>query len=133
MDRCLCQDDKVLLFPCSGGSNCGQIANQVAVKLTQEGVGNIYCLAGIGAHIRGMVESTKTAERIVAIDGCEAACAKKTLENAGLAETDWICVTAEGIDKNRDFDLPSEYVELICQRTRSLLILTCRAAKKSRR
>ena len=44
---CSCKAEEVVLLPCSGGSNCGQIANQVAVRLTEEGVGNIYCLAGI--------------------------------------------------------------------------------------
>ena len=46
--------EDILLLPCAGGSNCGQITNNVAVKLTQDGVGRIYCLAaGIGAHIEG--------------------------------------------------------------------------------
>jgi len=44
---CSCKAEEVVLLPCSGGSNCGQIANQVAVKLTDDGVGNIDCLAGI--------------------------------------------------------------------------------------
>ena len=35
---CSCKAEEVILLPCSGGSNCGQIANQVAVKLTEEGV-----------------------------------------------------------------------------------------------
>ena len=59
--ECQCRAEEVVLLPCSGGSNCGQITNQVAVKLTEEGVGNIYCLAGIGAHIEGMVESARSA------------------------------------------------------------------------
>ena len=74
--ECECRAEEVTLLPCSGGSNCGQIANQVAVKLTEEGVGNIYCLAGIGAHIEGMVESARSTKRIVAIDGCSVACAR---------------------------------------------------------
>ncbi len=85
--ECECRAEEVTLLPCSGGSNCGQIANQVAVKLTEEGVGNIYCLAGIGAHIDGMVESARSAKRIVAIDSCSIACAKKTIEHAGLGPT----------------------------------------------
>ena len=89
----------------SGGSNCGQITNQVAIKLDEEGVGHIYCLAGIAAHIDGMVESAKGAKRIVALDGCQVACAKKAIEHAGLKVTDWICVTEEGIAKNHQFKL----------------------------
>ena len=85
---CACKGEDVILLPCSGGSNCGQIANQAAVSLDVLGVGRIYCLAGIGAHIGGMVESAKGAKRIVALDGCQVACAKKTVEHAGLIVTD---------------------------------------------
>ena len=115
---CGCQYDaeQIFLLPCSGGSNCGQITNQVAVELTDNKVGRIYCLAGIGAHIPNMVESAKAAKRIVAIDGCSVACAKKAVEHAGLAATDWICVTDEGITKNRNFKLPRKDIDLITQK-----------------
>ena len=121
---CSCRAEEVVLLPCSGGSNCGQIANQVAVKLTEEGVGNIYCLAGIGAHIPGMVESAKSAKRIVALDGCPVACSKKTVEHAGLVVTDWICVTGEGINKVHQFQLSPEDIALIAGRTRESLART---------
>ena len=126
---CSCKAEEVVLLPCSGGSNCGQIANQAAVKLTEEGVGNIYCLAGIGAHIEGMVESVRSAKRVVVLDGCPVACAKKTLEHAGLVVTDWICVTEEGIDKVHTFALRPEDVTLIARRTRESL---ARALQSSR-
>jgi len=91
---CECQSSgPAVLLPCSGGSNCGQIANHVAVKLTEEGMGSIYCLAGVGAHIEGMIETLKKVGRIVALDGCSVACARKTIEHAGLKVTDWVCVT----------------------------------------
>ena len=119
--ECECRAEEVILLPCSGGSNCGQIANQVAVKLTEEGIGNIYCLAGIGAHIEGMVESARSAKRIVALDGCSVACARKTIEHAGLPVTDWICVTEEGIDKVHEFMLSPDDITRIARRTRESL------------
>lgn len=118
---CECSAEEITFLPCSGGSNCGQIANQVAVKLTEEGIGNIYCLAGIGAHIEGMVESARSSKRIVAIDGCSVACAKKTIEHAGLTVTDWICITDEGVAKTHEFKLASEDIDLIAQRTKESL------------
>lgn len=111
--ECTCEAKEVMLLPCSGGSNCGQIANQAAVKLTQEGVGNIYCLAGIAAHIDGMVESARSAKRIVALDGCSVACARKAVEHVGLLVTDWVCVTDAGIEKNHEFDIPGEHVDTV--------------------
>ena len=120
-EECICKAEDVILLPCSGGSNCGQIANQTAVNLDIEGVGRIYCLAGIGAHIDGMVESDRGAKRIVALDGCQVACAKKTIEHAGLTLTDWICVTQEGINKSHEFIMDFEEIELIAQRTKESL------------
>jgi uncharacterized metal-binding protein len=32
----LCKAEEITLLPCSGGSNCGQIANQAAVKLDED-------------------------------------------------------------------------------------------------
>ncbi len=120
-EDCICKAEDIILLPYSGGSNCGQIANQVAVSLDVLGVGHIYCLAGIGAHIDGMVESARGAKRIVALDGCQVACAKKTIEHAGLTVTDWICVTEEGISKSHRFVMDEEEIELITRRARELL------------
>ena len=36
-DKCLCEPAEILIFPCAGGSNVGQIANHAAVKLAQGG------------------------------------------------------------------------------------------------
>ena len=128
-EECICKAEDIIFLPCSGGSNCGQIANQVAVKLTEEGVGNIYCLAGIGAHVDGMIESVKGAKRIVALDGCNVACAKKTIEHAGLSVTDWVCVTEEGINKDHQFKIADEEVDLIARRIKESL---AEPAKSSR-
>jgi len=118
---CECSAEEITFLPCSGGSNCGQITNQVAIRLDEEGVGHIYCLAGIAAHIDGMVESARGAKRLVALDGCQVACAKKAIEHAGLKVTDWICVTEEGVAKNHQFKLAPEEIELIVRKTKESL------------
>lgn len=108
-EKCLCEATEILIFPCSGGSNVGQIANQAGVKLTQDGMGNFFCLAGIGGHVGGMIESTKAGKMLVAIDGCPVACAKKTLEHTGFNIDEYVQVTDLGIEKSHHFDLnPSD-------------------------
>ena len=119
--ECLCQANEIVVFSCSGGSNCGQIANQVAVDLTEDGVGTIFCLAGIGAHIPGMIESAKSAKRMVAIDGCSVECAKKILEHAGLTITDYIDIAKEGIAKTKNFKLSQQDILFIAKRARQEL------------
>ena len=84
MGECMCQEAGVLIFPCSGGSDVGELSDRVVRKMAKCGQAKIFCLAGIGAHVPGMIESAKSAKRIVAIDGCSVECAKKTLEHAGF-------------------------------------------------
>jgi uncharacterized metal-binding protein len=101
---CECRADSVLVFPCSGGSNVGQIANAVGVELTRQGKARMYCLAGMGAHISGMVNSAAGADYRIALDGCPVACARKTLENAGLQVEKAVVITDIGIPKNHEFE-----------------------------
>jgi uncharacterized metal-binding protein len=82
--NCLCQETGVLIFPCSGSSDVGELSDRVGRKIAKCGKAKMFCLAGIGGHIPGMIESTKAAKRIIAINGCPVSCAKKTLEHAGF-------------------------------------------------
>ena len=91
-----CSPSEVLIFTCSGASNVGQIANQAAVDLQQEGIGKMLCIAGIGAHVSGMIASAKAGKRLVGIDGCPVSCTKKTLEHTDLSVTDHIVITELG-------------------------------------
>ncbi len=84
VNNCMCQEAGVLIFPCSGGSDVGELSDRVARKMAKCGQAKMFCLAGIGAHIPGMIESTKAANKLVAIDGCPVSCSKKTLEHAGF-------------------------------------------------
>jgi uncharacterized metal-binding protein len=49
----------VMLLACSGGSNVGQLTNQIAIELTQEDFGKMFCLAGIGGDLSSFVQSAK--------------------------------------------------------------------------
>ena len=112
-EKCLCEPNEILIFSCAGSSNGGQIANQAAVRLTQEGIGRYFCLAGIGGHVSGMIESTKAGKVLMAIDGCPVGCAKKTLEHVGFNIDEYVQVTEMGIEKNHHFDLHPSDVEMV--------------------
>lgn len=117
---CICQPTEVLIFPCSGGSNVGQIANEAAKQLTNQGVGKMYCLAGIGGHISGIVESTKAAKKIVAIDGCLVACACKTLEHAGFKIDEHAIVTELGITKKSGYATDNDDIQKIVEKLKKV-------------
>ena len=46
----------------------------------------MFCLAGIGGRVSGIMKTTEVAAKVVAIDGCPLNCARKTLEQAGFTE-----------------------------------------------
>jgi len=93
MGRNSCTITRRVIFTCSGAYNVGQIANRAAMDLQQEGIAQALCLASVAGNQKDTIALARTADRIVRIDGCERACAKKTLENAGLSATDHIIVT----------------------------------------
>ena len=100
--NCLCGTSDVRVVACSGASNVGQIANQAALELARAKVAGFFCLAGVGAHIKGMVKSGKEADLMVAIDGCPVQCAAKTLQHAEIEPAIQIVVTELGIEKSPD-------------------------------
>jgi len=81
----MCQEAGVLIFPCSGGSDVGELSDRVARRMARCGQAKMFCLAGVGAHVPGMIESTKAAKKLIAIDGCQVLCSKKILEHAGFS------------------------------------------------
>ena len=86
MSACTCSAAPKLVFPCSGGSDVGAVTDQAARKLTRDGAGKMYCLAGIGGRVTGIMETTTAAAQVLAIDGCEQDCVRKTLELAGFTK-----------------------------------------------
>jgi uncharacterized metal-binding protein len=109
-----------MILACAGASNVGQISNQAAVELTQEGFGKLFCLAGIGARLSGFVQSAKDIPQLVVIDGCEVACAKGVLEQAGVPVRGYLLITDLGIEKNKDLSPVPAEVHRVKQAIRDL-------------
>ena len=72
----VCCAAPTLIFACSGAADVGAIADRAARKLTANGAGKMYCLAGIGGRVAGILKTTEEAEKILAIDGCPLDCTK---------------------------------------------------------
>ncbi len=97
----VCSAAPTLIFACSGAADVGAIADISARKLTVEGAGKMYCLAGIGGRVAGILKTTEETEKILAIDGCPLDCTKLTLEEAGFTEFEHIKVTNLGLEKGK--------------------------------
>jgi len=97
----VCGAAPTLIFACSGAADVGAISDQAARKLTADGAGKMYCLAGIGGRVAGILRTTEEAEKILAIDGCPLDCTKLSLEEAGFTEFEHLKITDLGLEKGK--------------------------------
>ena len=61
----------------------------------------MFCLAGMGGRVSGIMETTRAAAAILAIDGCPLDCARKTLEQAGLTKFEHLRLSDLGMEKGK--------------------------------
>ena len=96
---CSCSAGPKLIFSCSGAADVGELADQAARNLNRNGKGKMFCLAGIGGRVSGIIKSTEAAASILAIDGCALDCTKKSLEEAGFTRINHLRLTDLGFEK----------------------------------
>ena len=119
-----CGDDKgktVLLYACSGGANVAEISDKAARELMFAGEGTMFCLAGLGADIQGMVQTAKDADLNLLIDGCPIDCARKIFDRHGLTNYRQIKVTDLGIEKVKGVHCTQEQVDKVVAKAREVL------------
>ena len=54
----VCRGGPKLIFACSGAADVGEIADRAARELTKNGLGKMFCLAGIGGRVGGIMKKT---------------------------------------------------------------------------
>jgi uncharacterized metal-binding protein len=98
-NTCECTTAPKLVIACSGGSDVGELTDKAARKMTKDGVGKMFCLAGIGGRVSGIMKSTESVHDILVIDGCPLDCAKKTMETAGFNKFNHLRLSDLGMSK----------------------------------
>jgi len=111
---CACSAAPKLIFACSGAADVGAISDQAARKLTREGAGKMYCLAGIGGRISGILKTTEAAARILAMDGCPLNCVKNCLEQAGFTKFEHLQLADLGLEKGKS-PVNDENIARVCE------------------
>jgi uncharacterized metal-binding protein len=96
-----CQAAKVLVFACSGASDVGHLSDLAARELGSVGIAKMGCLAALNTGVSGERDRAKSADRIVAIDGCGGQCASKTLEAAGIEQFEHVRLIELGLEKDK--------------------------------
>jgi len=120
MSEC-CSGKRVLLYACSGGANVAEISDRAARELMFEGQGQMFCLAGLGAGIAGMVQTAKLADLNVVLDGCPMDCAKKIFDKVGLTNYVQIKVTDLGIEKVKGVRAADEQVRKVVAKAKEII------------
>jgi uncharacterized metal-binding protein len=110
--QCSCSSAPKFIFPCSGASDVGGLSDQAARQMTLDGTGKMYCLAGIGGRVEGIMANTRAAGRIVVIDGCEQECARKTMELAGFKDFQHLKLAEMGFKKGETPVTPARIREV---------------------
>ena len=118
---CCGKGKTVLLYACSGGANVAEISDRAARQLMFEGQGSMFCLAGLGAGIPGMVQTAKDADVNLVIDGCPMDCAKKIFEKAGVTKFAYLRVTDLGIEKQKGVRCAQEQVDKVVAKAKETL------------
>ena len=117
----VCSGGPTLIFACSGAADVGEITDRTARQLTKDGVGKMFCLAGIGGCIPGIMKTTESAAKILAIDGCELDCVKNCLQQAGFAEFEHFRVTDLDMEKSKT---PVDYDSIVKVATKAVEMLS---------
>ena len=89
-NSCECGKAPRLIYACSGAADVGIIADRISRELSKEGLCKMSCLAGVGARLPGFIESAKSTNINITIDGCSVACSQKILENLELKPKSFI-------------------------------------------
>ena len=99
--QCMCSAGPTLIFACSGAADVGELSDRAARKMTRDRVGRMFCLAGVGGRVDGIMKGVTMAGKIVAIDGCSLDCTKHCLEEAGFHEYMHMRITDLGMEKGK--------------------------------
>ena len=101
-----------LVFACSGCSNAGQLAGQVALQLDRRGVAEMSCLAGIGAAKPLFLKKLRDRE-VWVIDGCPINCSLGVFDQVREHVDVHIRLHDLGVNKKSEPPTGTDFDELI--------------------
>ena len=96
---CNCKPNELMIFPCAGACNVGQLSNDLAKRLSNNGIGKMACIAAVGAGGIMAINAVKGAKIVLILDGCPIGCAKKIVEKNGITIGVQVLMTSIGMKK----------------------------------
>ncbi|MGZ4399391.1 MAG: putative zinc-binding protein [Gaiellaceae bacterium] len=88
-----------LVFACSGASNLGQLANEIAVRLDRGRLAEMSCAEAVGIEADPPFAAARSGRPVVAISGCPLSCADRLLEQHGVPVSRSVSLVDRGVPK----------------------------------
>lgn len=101
------------IVSCSGASNTGKFADEVARKLAANGKVKMLCLARFSIDEAFADESKKNLNHLIVLDGCSINCAQNTMHKSGIKLFEHLHITDFGIIKGKTPFSPEKANEII--------------------
>jgi uncharacterized metal-binding protein len=101
-----------IVFACSGCSDAGQLANQLALELDRRGIAEMSCLAGVGAAKQHFLRRLNDRE-VWIIDGCPIQCSLGVFHQVHEHVEVHIRLDELGVRKNAQLPAGPLFEELI--------------------
>ena len=120
--KCLCNGAPDLMFVCSGAADTAEIADRAVRQVHRAGGARMFCLAGIAGGVELIEANTRAAGRILVVDGCDADCARLTMEKAGYDGFSHLRVTDLGLEKGKS-PVTAERIESVAARIQELFAI----------
>ncbi len=99
--KCSCSGSTDLMFSCSGAADLAEIGDRAVRMLHKAGDAKMYCLVGIAGKVEQIEGNTRSADRLLVVDGCDSDCAKKTMQLGGFSEFVHFRVSDLGFEKGK--------------------------------
>lgn len=100
---------EVIVYACSGASNLGQLANEIAVRLDRLGLAELACLTEVGAGDG----QTAPSRPVLAISGCASGCCADMLARHGIEPARTILLAERGVMKAKHVLVDGEESERV--------------------
>jgi len=98
-----------------------RFADRAARELTFAGHGRMFCLAGLGADVPGMIQTARDADVNVVVDGCPMECGRKTFDRCGVSNYLPVRVTDLGIEKVKGIRATDDQIAAVMGHVRQAL------------
>jgi uncharacterized metal-binding protein len=101
---------KVIVYACSGASNLGQLANEIALRLDRLGLAELACATEVAA---GDGNNQGAGKPVLAISGCASGCCAAMLEQHGIEASRSIVLAERGVAKAKHVLVDEESTERV--------------------